>query len=139
MRMHSGKQVDPDAIDGRMFDFIVCGGGTSGCVIAARLARIPNISVLLVESGRDSGLAPEVLIPGHYVKQLQEDKAGLWELETVPQRHLNNRRLLFLRGKQLGGSSYASTIVFLPFLQLLIVCQRGKLYGSCSRPGGRLR
>ncbi|BCS23649.1 GMC family oxidoreductase [Aspergillus puulaauensis] len=103
--MHSAKQVHPDAIDGRTFDFIICGGGTSGCVIASRLARIPNISVLLVESGRDSGLAPDVLIPGHYVKQLQEDKAGLWELETVPQRHLNNRRLLFLRGKQLGGSS----------------------------------
>lgn len=110
--MHSAKQVHPDAIDGRTFDFIICGGGTSGCVIASRLARIPNISVLLVESGRDSGLAPDVLIPGYYVKQLQDDKAGLWELETVPQRQLNNRRLLFLRGKQLGGSSYVFTVFF---------------------------
>ena len=113
--MHSRKQVDPDAIDGRTFDFIICGGGTSGCVIASRLARISNVSVLLVESGRDSGLAPDVLIPGHYVKQLHEDRAGLWELETVPQQYLNNRRLLFLRGKQLGGSSYAFTISCLSF------------------------
>lgn len=104
--MHPSMPASPKDINGRTFDFIVCGGGTSGCVIASRLARIPNVSVLLVESGRDSGLAPDVLIPGNYVKQLQEDKDGLWELETVPQQHLNNRKLVFLRGKQLGGSSY---------------------------------
>jgi choline dehydrogenase-like flavoprotein len=93
------------AIAGQTFDFIVCGGGTSGCVIAAELASIPNVSVLLVEAGRDSGLAPDVLVPGKYVKQLQEDKEGLWELETVPQPQLQARKLVFLRGKQLGGSS----------------------------------
>ncbi|KAJ5292832.1 uncharacterized protein N7443_008785 [Penicillium atrosanguineum] len=93
------------AISGQTFDYIVCGGGTSGCVIAAELASIPNVSVLLVEAGRDSGLAPDVLVPGKYVKQLQEDKEGLWELETIPQAQLNARKLVFVRGKQLGGSS----------------------------------
>ncbi|KAJ5713039.1 glucose-methanol-choline oxidoreductase [Penicillium malachiteum] len=93
------------AISGRTFDYIVCGGGTAGCVIAAELASIPNISVLLIEAGRDSGLAPDVLVPGKYVKQLQKDKEGLWELETVPQKQLNGRKLMFLRGRQLGGSS----------------------------------
>ncbi|KAJ5982894.1 glucose-methanol-choline oxidoreductase [Penicillium waksmanii] len=92
-------------IAGQTFDYIVCGGGTSGCVIAAELASIPNVSVLLIEAGRDSGLAPDVLVPGKYVKQLQEDKGGLWELETIPQPQLNARKLVFLRGKQLGGSS----------------------------------
>ncbi|KAJ5623181.1 glucose-methanol-choline oxidoreductase [Penicillium lividum] len=93
------------AISGQTFDYIVCGGGTAGCVLAAELAVIPNVSVLLVEAGRDSGLAPDVLVPGKYVKQLQEDKEGLWELETIPQSQLNARKLMFLRGKQLGGSS----------------------------------
>ncbi|KAJ6037173.1 glucose-methanol-choline oxidoreductase [Penicillium herquei] len=93
------------AISGQTFDYIVCGGGTAGCVIAAELASIPNTSVLLIEAGRDSGLAPDVLVPGKYVKQLQEDKEGLWELETVPQKQLNGRKLMFLRGRQLGGSS----------------------------------
>jgi choline dehydrogenase-like flavoprotein len=92
-------------LSGQTFDYIVCGGGTSGCVIAAELASIPNVSVLLVEAGRDSGLAPDVLVPGKYVKQLQEDKEGLWELETIPQPQLNARKLVFLRGKQMGGSS----------------------------------
>lgn len=94
------------AISGQTFDYIVCGGGTSGCVIAAELASIHNVSVLLVEAGRDSGLAPDVLVPGKYLKQLQEDKEGLWELETIPQPQLNARKLIFLRGKQLGGSSW---------------------------------
>ncbi|KAJ5719214.1 glucose-methanol-choline oxidoreductase [Penicillium malachiteum] len=75
------------AISGQTFDYIVCGGGTAGCVIAAELASLPNVSVLLIEAGRDS------------------DKEGLWELETVPQKQLNGRKLIFLRGRQLGGSS----------------------------------
>jgi choline dehydrogenase len=103
--MHPSMPASPKGINGRSFDFIVCGGGTSGCVIASRLARIPNVSVLLVESGRDSGLEPNVLVPGNYVQQLQEDRDGLWELETVPQPHLNGRKPAFLRCKQLGGSS----------------------------------
>jgi choline dehydrogenase-like flavoprotein len=64
--------------------------------------------VLLVEAGRDSGLVPDVLVPGCYVKQLKEDHDGLWKLETTKQKHLYNRRLMFLRGKQMGGSSYVA-------------------------------
>ncbi|OQE45057.1 hypothetical protein PENCOP_c002G07232 [Penicillium coprophilum] len=103
--MRSTVRMKAKEIFGQTFDYIVCGGGTSGCVVAAELASIPNVSVLLVEAGRDSGVLPDVLVPGKYVKQLQEDKDGLWELETVPQAHLDGRKLLFLRGKQLGGSS----------------------------------
>lgn len=103
--MEPKMTLNAKAIAGQTFNYIVCGGGTSGCVIAAQLASIPNVSVLLVEAGRDSGLGPDVLVPGKYVKQLQEDKEGLWELETIPQAQLNARKLVFLRGKQLGGSS----------------------------------
>ncbi|KAJ5991712.1 glucose-methanol-choline oxidoreductase [Penicillium sp. IBT 35674x] len=92
-------------LDGSTFDYIICGGGTAGCVLAAELSTIPGASVLLVEAGRDSELEPDVLVPGKYVKQLQEDKEGLWELATVSQRELNDRKLVFLRGRQLGGSS----------------------------------
>lgn len=104
--MEPNLNTNVQAISGRRFDYIVVGGGTSGCVIAAELASIPNVSVLLVEAGRDSSLASDVLVPGKYVKQLQNDKEGLWELETIPQPQLNARKLVFLRGKQIGGSSY---------------------------------
>lgn len=92
-------------MSGKAFDYIVCGGGTSGCVVASRLASQTNASVLLVEAGRDAGVAPDVLIPGKYVHQLTADLEGLWQLPTAPQKKLNNREIVFLRGKQLGGSS----------------------------------
>ncbi|KAK4941999.1 hypothetical protein LTR10_018180 [Elasticomyces elasticus] len=87
------------------FDYIVCGGGTSGCVIASILASRLNASFLLVEAGRDTGVAPDVLVPGKYLHQLETDSEGLWHLPTVPQKELEDRSILFLRGKQLGGSS----------------------------------
>lgn len=93
------------AMTDMIFDYIVCGGGTAGCVVAARLAERTDASILLVEAGRDAGLAPDVEIPGKYVHQLTADPEGLWHLPTVPQKELNDRQLIFLRGKQLGGSS----------------------------------
>ncbi|KAL2820124.1 glucose-methanol-choline oxidoreductase [Aspergillus granulosus] len=99
------RTITINDIQSSCFDYIIIGGGTSGCVLGARLASIPHVSVLLVEAGRDSGLAPDVLVPGKYVFQLDADKDGLWELPTVPQRHLNGRVITFLRGKQMGGTS----------------------------------
>jgi hypothetical protein len=104
-KMPSKRSTPLDEIQNTCFDYIIVGGGTSGCVLASRLASNLSCSVLLVEAGRDSGLAPDVLVPGKYVVQLNEDKKGLWELPTVPQRHLNGRVIEFLRGRQLGGSS----------------------------------
>jgi choline dehydrogenase-like flavoprotein len=101
----SRKTPNHSSLDGASFDYIICGGGTSGCLIAARLAALSGTSVLLVEAGRDSGLAPDVLVPGKYVHQLSADVEGLWQLHTFPQAQLNDRELVFLRGKQLGGSS----------------------------------
>jgi len=88
-----------------VFDFIICGEGTSRCVIASKIASQTTASVLLVEAGRDAGVSPDVLVPGKYVHQLAADPDGLWQLPTLPQKELNNRKILFLRGKQLGGTS----------------------------------
>lgn len=89
----------------RRFDYIIVGGGTSGSVIANRLAAETNASVLVLEAGRDAGVLPDVLIPGKYVSQLENDSEGLWQHETVPQEHLNGRSLAWISGRQLGGSS----------------------------------
>lgn len=137
-KMQPKQTLSATAISGQTFDYIVCGGGTSGCVIAAGLASIPDVSVLLIEAGRDSGLAPDVLVPGKYVKQLQ-DKDGLWELETIPQPQLNARKLVFLRGKQIGGSSWVPSDWWAIAIEELTIWIQGcQLYGACSRPGGWL-
>lgn len=94
------------SLQNNSFDYIICGGGTAGCVIASRLATdLPDANILLVEAGRDSGVSPDVLVPGKYIHQLMHDKEGQWELPTVAQKELNGRELLFLRGRQIGGSS----------------------------------
>ena len=86
-------------------DYIVVGGGTSGLVVAHRLANETNASVLVLEAGRDSESSPDVLVPGKYIHQLENDKDGLWEMPTTPQKQLNGRTVTMVRGKQLGGSS----------------------------------
>lgn len=87
------------------FDYIIVGGGTSGSVIANGLAAETNASVLVLESGRDAGVVSDVLVPGKYVSQLENDPDGLWQHETAPQTHLNGRSLAWVSGRQLGGSS----------------------------------
>ncbi|ETS87904.1 hypothetical protein PFICI_01732 [Pestalotiopsis fici W106-1] len=87
------------------FDYIIVGGGTSGAVIANRLASETNASVLVLEAGRDADVVPDVLVPGKYVSQLESDFEGLWQHGTAPQEHLNGRSLAWVSGRQLGGSS----------------------------------
>lgn len=87
------------------FDYIIVGGGTSGSVIASRLASQTDAKILVLEAGRDAGLAPDVLVPGKYVHQLDCDTDGLWHHHTTPQKHLNGRLLTWLSGRQLGGTS----------------------------------
>jgi choline dehydrogenase-like flavoprotein len=94
------------AATAQSYDYILIGGGTSGCLLASRLADFPSRpSVLVLEAGRDAGLYPPTLVPGKFLAQLGADREALWTVLTAPQAELDGRRIDFLRGKQLGGSS----------------------------------
>ncbi|KAL9105597.1 MAG: hypothetical protein Q9227_009255 [Pyrenula ochraceoflavens] len=85
------------------YDYIIVGGGISGCVLASRLhLGRPDLKVLLIEAGDDVSDRPEVQ-QGSYARLLETDID--WGYTSVPQLHLNNRRLGQHAGKALGGGS----------------------------------
>jgi choline dehydrogenase-like flavoprotein len=92
------------------FDYVIAGAGTAGCVLANRLSENPTIHVCLIEAGgKDSH--PFIHVPA-LVGAALTLKQYSWGLETVPQPHLNGRRIPIPRGRVLGGSSSVNGMVY---------------------------
>ena len=92
------------------FDYIVVGGGTAGCALAARLSEDSLRTVCLLEAG-GSGKSMFMNIPGAIV-MAQRSAALNWRFQTVPQSRLNGRRVSVPRGKGLGGSALINGMVY---------------------------
>lgn len=93
------------------FDFIIVGAGSAGCVIASRLSANPALSVCLIEGGaKDS--SPRIHVPAGTVT-LYGSKTYAYHFESVPQKHLNGRRLSIPRGRMLGGSSSINSMIYI--------------------------
>lgn len=69
------------------FDYIVCGGGTAGCTIAARLSEIPHVTVGLIEAGKSRLGDPLVDIPAMFGEQFQNPEYD-WCIFSEPQVRL---------------------------------------------------
>lgn len=95
---------------GPAFDFVVVGGGTAGCTLAARLSEDAGSQVCLIEAG-GSGKSLYVNVPGAIV--LAQRSAALnWGFQSVPQTNLNGRRIPYPRGRGLGGSALINGMVY---------------------------
>ena len=84
------------------FNFIVCGAGASGSVIAGRLAANPDVKVLLLEAGESDELEL-VMDPNLWVRTIGSELH--WDFVAAPNPQLNGRAIPYSMGKVLGGGS----------------------------------
>jgi choline dehydrogenase-like flavoprotein len=99
MSLERVDSVDPTEV----YDYIICGGGTSGCVIAGRLAEDTDAKILVLEAGPDNADLENVHMAGGWSKNF--DSETDWNIVTEPMNSVNDRQVKVSRGRFLGGSS----------------------------------
>jgi choline dehydrogenase len=84
------------------YDYVIIGGGSAGCVLAARLSENPDVKVLLLEAG-GTDRHPFYHLPAGFAKMTKG--IGSWGWHSVPQKHMNNMVIRYTQAKVIGGGS----------------------------------
>jgi choline dehydrogenase len=93
-----------------MYDYVIAGAGSAGCVLAARLSEDPETSVLLLEAGPPD-TNQNVHVPLGYLSLARTEVD--WDYASAPEPNCNGRRISLPRGKVLGGSSSTNAMVYI--------------------------
>ncbi|KNC75445.1 hypothetical protein SARC_12033 [Sphaeroforma arctica JP610] len=88
----------------QVYDYVVVGGGSTGCVMANRLSSNPNVRVALLETGSDDN-TPLIRNPSGFFWTVPYSKKYNHRYWTTPQKNCNGRNMFQPRGRGVGGSS----------------------------------
>ncbi|TGO71597.1 hypothetical protein BELL_0553g00010 [Botrytis elliptica] len=115
----SGKVLERSADLLPIYDYVIVGGGTSGLVVANRLSKNANTTVLVIEAGnfhKNEDFITVPLITTANLPVLGNGPRGTiydWNTTSVPQSNLGNRSIDLPAGKVIGGSSAINGMAFM--------------------------
>jgi choline dehydrogenase len=96
-----------------VYDYLIVGGGSAGCVLTYRLSEDPGNKVCLLEAGpRDAWWNWKIHMPAALMYNLMDTKYN-WYYHTEPQPYMNDRVMYWPRGRVLGGSSSLNAMVYI--------------------------
>jgi choline dehydrogenase len=93
-----------------MYDYVIVGAGSAGCVLANRLSEDPDVRVLLLEAGPPD-VNENIHVPLGYL-QLGSTEVD-WDYHSAPEHECGHRRITLPRGRVLGGSSSINAMVYI--------------------------
>lgn len=93
-----------------MYDYVIVGAGSAGCVLAARLSEDPETSVLLLEAGPPD-TNQNIHVPLGYLSLARTEVD--WNYTSAPEPGCGGRRISLPRGRVLGGSSSINAMVYI--------------------------
>lgn len=94
----------------RTYDYVIVGGGSSGCMVAGRLANA-GAKVLMLEAG-GSDRHPMIKMPAGFIKLLGVEKF-MWFYRTTVQQRLMGRQPLVPQGRVIGGGSSVNAMIYI--------------------------
>ena len=92
------------------FDFIIVGAGSAGCVLANRLSKNKNVTLLLLEAG---GSHKDIRIKVPIAFSQNFETSHDWAYNSIPQENKGNHSIFLPRGKTLGGSSSINGMIYI--------------------------
>jgi choline dehydrogenase len=93
-----------------MYDYVIVGAGSAGCVLANRLSEDPDVKVLLIEAGPPD-TNENIHVPLGYLQLART--AVDWDFDSAPEPECFGRRIPLPRGRVLGGSSSVNAMVYI--------------------------